>query len=144
MDERGRLPGSRRLGSSADQTSEKSVSSLLSRNPRPGTTMPDPPVCSIVRVYSTTSPVASTTVRLVVEMFSVSASAWERVSPHAADDASTSPGATGLVSAWSGSTRQVRSAAKSSESSVSSGTSTKAGSPRYLARSAKDSALASR
>ena len=53
-------------------TVEKSVSSLLSRKPRPGTMMPEPPVCSMVSVYSTTLPHLSATVRLVVEMFSVS------------------------------------------------------------------------
>ena len=36
--------------------------------------MPEPPVCSMVSVYSTTLPHLSATVRLVVEMFSVSAS----------------------------------------------------------------------
>jgi len=35
--------------------------------------MPEPPVCSMVRVYSTTLPHWSATVRLVVEMFSVAA-----------------------------------------------------------------------
>src|SRR3954463_4439380 len=45
----------------------KSVSSLLSRKPKPGTTMPLPPVCSIVKVYSTTLPALSGTVMFVVE-----------------------------------------------------------------------------
>jgi hypothetical protein len=53
IDERGRLPGPGRFGSgtSAESgTKLKSVSSLLSRNPQPGTVMPDPPVCSMVSV----------------------------------------------------------------------------------------------
>ncbi len=52
-EERGRLPGPARLGSGTPGTSGvklKSVSSLLSRKPRPGTVMPLPPVCSRVRV----------------------------------------------------------------------------------------------
>ena len=72
IDERGRLPGWIRFGSVATYVAEKSVSSLLSRKPRPGTTMPEPPVCSMVSVYSTTLPHLSATVRLVVETFSVS------------------------------------------------------------------------
>ena len=53
IEERGRLPGAGRLGSGTPANSGtglKSVSSLLSRNPWPGTTMPLPPVCSMVRV----------------------------------------------------------------------------------------------
>ena len=52
IDERGRLPGPGRLGSGAGLAGAKlkSVSSLLSRKPRPGTTMPMPPVCSMVSV----------------------------------------------------------------------------------------------
>ena len=75
---RGRLPGSGRLGSlsgTGKTVVVKSVSSLLSRKPRSGTTMPAPPVCSMVRVYSTTLPHWSLTVRLVVESPSVS---WSR------------------------------------------------------------------
>ena len=74
IEERGRLPGWMRLGSLALYSAEKSVSSLLRMKPRPGTTMPEPPVCSMVSVYSTTLPHRSATVRLVVEMFSVSVS----------------------------------------------------------------------
>jgi hypothetical protein len=44
----------------------KSVSSLFSRKPQLGTTMPLPPVDSIVNVYETTFPHLSATVRWVV------------------------------------------------------------------------------
>src|SRR5439155_5799442 len=44
----------------------KSVSSLLTRNPKPGTTIPAPPICSIVKVYDTALPLRSTTDRCVV------------------------------------------------------------------------------
>ena len=53
MLERGRLPAAGRFGSGAVPwvgAKLKSVSSLLSRKPRPGTTMPLPPSCSIVFV----------------------------------------------------------------------------------------------
>lgn len=53
MDDRGRLPGPGRFGSCTAGfagAKEKSVSSLFSRNPRPGTVMPLPPVCSMVSV----------------------------------------------------------------------------------------------
>ena len=53
MLDRGRLPAAGRFGSGTPACSGvklKSVSSLLSRNPRPGTTMPLPPSCSIVLV----------------------------------------------------------------------------------------------
>ncbi|MNW51332.1 hypothetical protein D3C74_288160 [compost metagenome] len=50
IEERGRLPGSMRFGSCGSYTVEKSVSSLFSRKPRSGTTMPEPPVCSMVNV----------------------------------------------------------------------------------------------
>src|ERR1700750_3050739 len=66
---RGRLFGPGRLGSGAVPcvpVKLKSVISLLSRKPRPGTTIALPPVCSIVRVYSTTLPHLSATVMLVV------------------------------------------------------------------------------
>ena len=46
---RGRLPPSTRFGC-VSESKLKSVSSLLSRNPQPGTTMPLPPVDSIVNV----------------------------------------------------------------------------------------------
>ena len=52
---RGRLPPSTRLGW-VRESKLKSVSSLLSRNPKPGTTIPLPPVDSIVNVYVTTFP----------------------------------------------------------------------------------------
>ncbi len=67
------MPGWIRLGSLLSNTVEKSVSSLLSRKPRFFTSIPEPPVCSMVRVYSTTLPHLSVTVRLVVSTFSVSA-----------------------------------------------------------------------
>ena len=53
IDERGRLPGPGRFGSCTAGLAgakEKSVSSLLSRKPRPGTVMPLPPVDSMVSV----------------------------------------------------------------------------------------------
>ena len=62
---RGRLPPSTRLGWVAE-SKLKSVSSLLSRNPKPGTTRPEPPVDSIVNVYETTFPDVSEVVRCVV------------------------------------------------------------------------------
>ena len=48
IEERGRLPPP--ASSAVPGSKLKSVSSLLSRKPRPGTTMPLPPVCSIVNV----------------------------------------------------------------------------------------------
>ena len=90
--------------------------------------MPEPPVCSMVSVYSTTLPHRSATVRLVVWMFSVS------VAPSACGVAGvaqspsydvTSPAVDRLGSnAVRGSIGQARSAANLSESSVASGTST--------------------
>jgi hypothetical protein len=72
------------------------VSSLLSRKPRPGTTIALPPVCSIVNVYSTTLPHLSATVRLVVlRPCSVGPPAVAGVQP----EALMSPGGTGLVAA---------------------------------------------
>src|SRR3979411_231880 len=68
MELRGRLPGGGGLGSGAVPCAGvklKSVNSLLSRKPRPGTTIALPPVCSMVKVYSTTLPQRSATVRLV-------------------------------------------------------------------------------
>jgi hypothetical protein len=53
MLDRGRLPAAGRLGSGTPGCSGvklKSVSSLLSKKPRPGTTMPLPPSSSIVFV----------------------------------------------------------------------------------------------
>src|SRR6185503_13209345 len=66
---RGRLPGPGRLGSGAVPwvgAKLKSVNSLLSMKPRPGTTIALPPNCSIVKVHSTTLPQRSVTVMLVV------------------------------------------------------------------------------
>ena len=67
IDERGRLPGAGRFGSGTPGpwvgVKLKSVSSLFNKNPRSGTTMPDPPVCSIVSVYETTFPHRSQVVR---------------------------------------------------------------------------------
>ena len=73
IDDRGRLPGSTMFGSVGFGRKLKSVSSLFSRKPRPGTVMPDPPVDSIVSVYATALPHWSTTERCVVETPSVSA-----------------------------------------------------------------------
>ena len=53
IEERGRFPPAGRFGSGAVPcvgVKLKSVSSLLSRKPQPGTTMPLPPVDSIVNV----------------------------------------------------------------------------------------------
>jgi hypothetical protein len=50
---RGRLPGAGRFGSGlvrSEAWNVKSVSSLLRMNPRPGTVIPLPPVCSMVSV----------------------------------------------------------------------------------------------
>src|SRR5919199_2370125 len=69
MLERGRLPAAGRFGSGAAPcvgVKLKSVSSLLSRKPRPGTTMPLPPTCSIVFVYDTTLPHRSLTTKWLV------------------------------------------------------------------------------
>src|SRR5687768_18369885 len=62
---RGRLPPSTRFGCVVE-SKLKSVSSLFSRNPKPGTTRPEPPVDSIVYVYETTFPHLSLVVRCVV------------------------------------------------------------------------------
>src|SRR5215208_2819162 len=62
---RGRLPPSTRFGC-VSESKLKSVSSLLSKNPKPGTTRPAPPVDSIVNVYETTFPALSDVVRCVV------------------------------------------------------------------------------
>src|SRR5947209_2920471 len=71
MLERGRLPPAGRFGSGRPDeggAKSKSVSSLLSRNPRPGTTMPLPPSSSIVLVYETTSPYWSATTKWLVSV----------------------------------------------------------------------------
>src|SRR4051794_23643447 len=127
IDERGRFPGAGRLGSVGLAGAKlKSVSSLFSRNPRPGTVMPEPPVCSIVRVYATALPHLSTTERWVVERFSVSgasaaAAAWQ---PAALSGAA----ATGFTLATFGLMTHARASAKSWLSRVSVGTSMNAGS----------------
>src|SRR3954447_16767727 len=64
MLERGRLPAAGELGLPA--VNSKSVSSLLSRKPRPGTTIPLTPVCSMVNVATTTLPFLSAVTRFVV------------------------------------------------------------------------------
>src|SRR5690349_1407366 len=87
IDERGRLPGPGRFGSGTPGASGaklKSVSSLLSRNPQPGTVMPEPPYCSIVVVNDTTLPHRSDTDRLVVERPSGAAGALPAAGAHAA------------------------------------------------------------
>ena len=53
MLDRGRLPGAGRFGSytpGADAAKSKSVISLFSRKPRPGTVIPLPAICSMVLV----------------------------------------------------------------------------------------------
>src|SRR3954452_18020123 len=62
---RGRFPPSTRFGCGAE-SELKSVSSLLSRNPKPGPTRPEPPVASMVNVYETTLPHLSAVTRWVV------------------------------------------------------------------------------
>src|SRR6478672_1549582 len=79
IEDRGRLPGPGRFGSGTPAVNGlklKSVSSLLSRKPQPGTVMPDPPVCSIVRVYDTALPHLSVTTRWDVDWPS-----WGGVAP---------------------------------------------------------------
>ena len=91
----------------------KSVSSLLSRNPRSGTSSPEPPVASIVSVYSTTLPHRSATVRFVVSRPSVSRAlaGSPRAGSHTPSADPTSPARTGFVVASAGSISQARSAA---------------------------------
>src|SRR5919204_5244265 len=62
---RGRLPPSTRFGCVVE-SKLKSVSSLFSRNPQPGTSSAEPPVDSIVNVYETTLPSVSDVTRCVV------------------------------------------------------------------------------
>src|SRR5215207_9184152 len=103
----GRLPPSTRFGCVVE-SKLKSVNSLLSRNPKPGTTSPAPPVDSIVNVYETTVPDLSDVVR------------WVVVSPPS--NGYGSPGGTGPGAAVAMiSARRV--AAYSSESSPARGTS---------------------
>src|SRR5437868_14801706 len=66
IEDLGRLPGPGRFGSAGAGPKVKPVSSLLSSKPRPGTTMPLPPVDSMVRLYATTLPHLSVTSRWVV------------------------------------------------------------------------------
>src|SRR4051794_1306126 len=73
IDERGRLCGAGEFA--LPVVKSKSVSSLLSKKPRPGTVIALPPVCSIVNVYSTTLPLASAIVMFVVFGPSVEADA---------------------------------------------------------------------
>ena len=90
--------------------------------------MPEPPVCSMVRVYSATFPQRSVAVMFVVFRFSVSGA----LAPAAAVQVpppERSPAATGLVSALVGLIRQARCRANRSESRVRTGTCTNAGSP---------------
>ena len=94
--------------------------------------MPEPPVCSMVSVYSTTLPHRSETVRLVVLRFSVSSAVRPAPGAGVAHDPSYDaglPAATGGVKAAVSLILQARSAAKLSSSSEESGTSTYAGSP---------------
>src|SRR4051794_247571 len=91
IDERGRLCPAGELA--LPGVKSKSVSSLLSRNPRPGTTIALPPVCSMVNVYSTTLPLASAIVMFVVLGPSVDAEAV------GAGCCGHWPGATGEVAA---------------------------------------------
>ena len=114
-----------RFGSFGSYTAVKSVSSLFSRKPRPGTTMPEPPVCSIVSVYETTLPQRSDVTRCEVEVpTSLRPTGGAVVQPVA----SRAPGCVGVGRArsviW-----QARERANGFDSSVFSGTSTKAGSP---------------
>ncbi len=140
IDERGRLPGPGRFGSGTPGTAgakEKSVSSLLSRKPRPGTVIALPPVDSMVRVYDTTLPQRSATVRCVVFSPSYVVGAACPVVAHGCGERG-SPGASGLVRVRSGRIRQARESANRWDSSSRVGTSSKAGSPTHRPRSAKE------
>ncbi len=78
------------------------MSSLLSRKPRFLTSRPEPPVCSMVSVYSTTLPSLSVTVRFVVSTFSVSGEVPSTARAVVAQEPSkldASPAATGLDAA---------------------------------------------
>ena len=103
----------------------KSVSSLLSRNPHPGTTIALPPIDSIVKVYSTTLPKRSVTVRFVVVPGprSVVVTFAAPGSARLPSNGYGSPGATGLFAACVGLMSARRAAANPSESSPRSGTS---------------------
>src|SRR3954466_6239025 len=99
--------------------------------PRCGSTIPEPPVCSIVSVYSTTLPHLSLTVRLDVDRPSWSSRLFVALlgGSHCPLYDETSPAGTGLVSAVVGSIWQARSRANRWESRSDCGTSTYAGSP---------------
>src|SRR3954452_20748009 len=115
IDERGRLPGPGRFGSGTPAvtgTKLKSVSSLLSRKPQPGTVMPEPPVCSMVRVYDATSPQRSATVRCVVPWSSRTALVRPAAPAHAYEP-SGEPNGSGRGAALVGlNSWQARSSAK--------------------------------
>src|SRR3954451_21457619 len=111
---RGRLPGPGRFGSRAAPwvgAKLKSVSSLLSRKPRPGTTIALPPVSSRVNVYSTMLPQRSATVRLVVLRPPGDGTSPGAATAQPPDPSPGEPGGTGLGSAMSREIRQARSLA---------------------------------
>src|SRR5262249_53543252 len=116
------------------------------RNPRCGTTMAEPPVCSMVRVYDTTLPHLSVATRCVVDRPSVDVSgvsaacAVQLVEPGCVG----SPGANGLVSVEVGLIRQARVLANCGESRPVVGTGSKAGSATQRLRSENATRLASR
>nr|BFE69436.1 hypothetical protein GCM10020092_027370 [Actinoplanes digitatis] len=139
---RGRLFGPGRFGSGALPcvgVKLKSVISLLSRKPRPGTTIALPPVCSMVRVYSTTLPQRSATVRFVV-LWPSSTGPPTATGVH--PEALMSPGGTGLTSACAGSIWQARCPAHASLISLFR-TGWGVYAPTYRLRSANESAVAS-
>src|SRR6478735_864960 len=125
IDERGRLPGPGRFGSgtpAVSGTKLKSVSSLLSRNPQPGTVIAEPPVCSMVSVYAATLPQRSATVRCVVPWSSRAASWWVAPAEHE-DGPSGLPNGNGRGAATVGlNSAQARSFANACEVSCLVGT----------------------
>src|ERR671918_1881925 len=80
----------------------KSVSSLFSRKPHPGTVIPFPPVDSIVYVYVTTFPHRSATVRWVVFSPPAAVAAAVAAAPPPPFKRPGAPGRTRLVEAPSG------------------------------------------
>src|SRR6202035_742010 len=96
----------------------KSVSSLLSRKPRPGTTIPLPPSSSIVLVHDTTLPAPSATTKWLVWC---SRSGTGTAAPDGGvqlrDLLDGSAGAGGLTPAFVGSMRQARWRLKDGDSS---------------------------